>query len=110
VGDARGWAQGLLRVTNIIVGFDAGSTNGVFKSAEGKSGTTPDNNPNVVHDASVRNGAAAVSFTDSFVLNEWRTDIGVYLGNEDGTVRIGAAFPLGNDDKPNFVLRFARPF
>ncbi|MDT8324011.1 MAG: BamA/TamA family outer membrane protein, partial [Bacteroidota bacterium] len=96
VGNARGWAKNLLRNTNIIFFANAGSTNG----AQSLLGDVTD----------VTRGAMDVELGNDFVLDTWKSDIGVALGSADGDFRIGAAWRLDREDAPNFVIRFSRPF
>ncbi|PLX31524.1 MAG: hypothetical protein C0600_05495 [Ignavibacteria bacterium] len=94
VHEARGWAKNVLRSTNIIFFANAGSTNGAM--------------PLTARD--VTNGALDVAMTDDAVFNNWKSDIGVALGSEDGNFRIGAAWRLDRSESPSLVLRFSRPF
>jgi hypothetical protein len=96
VGNARGWAKNLLRNTNIIFFANTGSTNGVAPVLGARSDVT--------------RGALDVGLNDDFILNNWKSDIGVALGSADGDFRIGAAWRLDRAESPNFVLRFSRPF
>ena len=93
-GDVQGWMKGLMRMTNLIVFFDAGAVNHV--------------QPTVSHD--FRNGSIPVSMSESFVLNDWKSDIGIALGSSEGAFRIGAAWRMDRAENPSFILRFTRPF
>lgn len=93
-GNARGWVRNLLNSTNLIFFANAGVTNSVA--------------PLVTRD--LRNGAMEADFTEDWVFDSWKSDLGIALGSTDGSFRIGAAWRLDRGESPNFVLRFTRPF
>ena len=96
VGNARGWAKSMLRNSNIIFFANAGSTNGALP----RLGAVTD----------VTRGAFDVKLSDDFILDNWKSDVGVAFGSADGSFRIGAAWRLDRAESANFVLRFSRPF
>ena len=94
--DTEGWVQTILSMANIILFFDAGSTNA--------------NSVQVVAAQDVTLGSLDASFKKNFVLNNWKTDIGFAFGNPDGSTRIGIAWALDKPSVGMLVLRFSRPF
>ncbi len=100
-GHAEGWASHLLDMVNVIFFYDGGAVNtGLLLPGNQRS----------------RTGTAldfGTSFSDGFDhMSTWKSDLGVALGNSDGSFRIGAAWRLDGieDHSPVFVLRLSRPF
>ncbi len=86
LGDLNFWPSWLMRYVTIILMADAG----FVRQVEGSAGITE--------------GFDGIRWTD------FRSDIGVALGNRNGSFRIGAVWRTDRGEKARFVLRFARPF
>ena len=93
VGNARGWAKNVLHNTNIIFFANAGSTNG---ASPRHSQVLPSGD--VIDVTDVSRGAYDVAMSDDFVLDNWKSDLGVALGSADGNFRIGAAWRLDRSE------------
>jgi hypothetical protein len=86
LGDLDFWPSWLMRHVTIILMTDAG----FLRRVDGATAMT--------------GGFGGIRWTD------FRSDIGVALGNRSGSFRIGAVWRTDRGEKARFVLRFARPF
>lgn len=92
-GDTRGWLSSFVTGINLILFADAG----VASSA-----------PVVILPAGA--SVEGASLVDDIRFSNWRSDVGIALGNSDGDFRIGVAWRTDRSENPSLVLRFSRPF
>ncbi|MDH7515900.1 MAG: BamA/TamA family outer membrane protein [Bacteroidota bacterium] len=98
--ESKGWVSSSFFGMNLILFADWGVTDEVEPSR-------------IVSTRDFRNGAVESTAGFGFFDNRWYSDIGFAIGNTDGTVRIGVAWPLSRTEhsrSARFVLRLARPF
>ncbi len=92
-GDTRGFLSSVLSGINLILFADAGVTSSAPVVILPAGATLPE-----------------ASLVDGIRFSDWRSDVGIALGNSDGDFRIGVAWRTDRADDPALVVRFSRPF